>query len=264
MIRFFLSPVNNAEIKTVLRKLKSKSGKAHHYDPCIYYMNNERMLNQFKSKMGIAKRQGRNIVIELHAHGEPWGYESGDGQVTPFKLTEFLSQFDLEGAIIDLRFCNSASHFTCHYGSYNFAECLSKSLNMIGKTPVIYGYEAYIHSENYLKQSCVEEPVKHGAKVAHCKLEEARAIYQGGDLKQAASKTLNTFKINEMDDDILEFFKEKDDFELAYSIISQQPKQASATSLLHRYTISCHEFNTNESPKDEANDVSLNLSKLSI
>ncbi|MGE4350480.1 MAG: hypothetical protein AB7D28_12060, partial [Candidatus Berkiella sp.] len=101
---------------------------------------------------------------------------------------------------IDLRSCNSATIATGPRGEICFARDLSQALRDLGFNQItVHGYTAYIHSKNIFKQSAVAEGVKHGAKVAHCTLDSARAIYKGGALISDSSKKLVSESYTEAD-----------------------------------------------------------------
>ncbi|MCS5708342.1 hypothetical protein CC99x_005425 [Candidatus Berkiella cookevillensis] len=190
-MKFFLSPIKNKETKHSPKKLKSNG-----YFPQVIYMQNERSEKQMMN----ALKDGD--VLELQADSIPWvlGGENVDERTdfSPFSLAEYFEKLFADKNIeitIDLRCCNSGTIATGPKRASDeeicFARDLSQALNDLGFNQItVYGYTAYIHSNNVFKQSAVAEGFKHGAKVPHCVLEHARVVYKDGLLISDSLKKL--------------------------------------------------------------------------
>lgn len=197
MTKFLLSPVKNKSTASMSKKL-ARNG----FFSKIIYMRNSGLENEMMRKL----KDGD--VLELHADSNPWtlGGETINEKTdfSPFSLAEHFRvlfagrNVDLT---IDLRCCNSATIADGAYGEICFARDLSRALYELGMDRVkVYGYSAYVHSENPFKQSAVEDGFKHGAKVRHCSLDEARVVYENGVLiSDAVKRLVAEYPYNETD-----------------------------------------------------------------
>ncbi|MCS5708341.1 hypothetical protein CC99x_005420 [Candidatus Berkiella cookevillensis] len=218
MPRYFLAPMKTKETLKIAKNLKRTS----EYYPRIIYLNNPRDL-EFLSN--VIKEKD---ILEIHADGNPWimgAQYSTNYDYSPrllaMTLQKILKNYTLN-ITIDLRFCNSGTTATGAKGSVCYAESLSKFLSEEKFcAPIVYGYAAFVHSEKPLRQSLVSEHDKHGAKVAHCRLEDGRIVYQNGKKIESPLKTLVT-----------SFEYDADDF-LEHEVICQvTPESAKLQSLL--------------------------------
>lgn len=197
MPRYFLAPMRTKETSKIAKNLK----KAREYYPRIIYLNNPRDLEILSNLI----KQGD--TLEIHADGNPWvmgAQYSMNYDYSPRLLATTLQNILKNRTLnitIDLRFCNSGTTAIGAKGSVCYAESVSKFLAAEKFcAAIVYGYAAFVHSEKPLRQSLVSEHDKHGAKVAHCRLEDGRIVYQNGKAVESPLKTLVTSFEYEADD----------------------------------------------------------------
>ncbi|MCS5711507.1 hypothetical protein [Candidatus Berkiella aquae] len=192
-MRFVFVPGKNKESSTLQKQIVKINKRNKIFHPVVVDMANENSVETNFTKKVVA-----NDVIEIRAEGRPWDigldYES-TRDFSPFSLALFLQKILAnKGNIalqIELHACNSATIATGPRGDICFAKDFSGALEKLGLTQVkVVGYAGYVQSERHFKQSVVAEPERSRAKIPHCTLDEATAVYLNGKLVGAPEKIL--------------------------------------------------------------------------
>lgn len=202
-MRFVFVPGKNKESSTLQKQMAKINRRSKIYHPIVVDMSNENSV-----EANFAKKVVAFDVVEIHAEGEPWDigleYES-DRDFSPFSLALYFQKILVgKGNIelqIELHACNSATKAQGPRGDICFAKDFSSALAKLGLTQIkVVGYTGYVQAERHFKQSVVSEPVRHGAKISHCTLDEATAVYLNGELIDAPKKILvNDYYYTEKD-----------------------------------------------------------------
>lgn len=188
-MKYFISPDAKIEKANTVNKKKLKANGF--YEKAIIFSN-------AADRVSLGKKVQNGDILECHGHGLPSAYgaeNDANNDLSPFQFAVkleaiFRSNPDIE-LIIDLRFCESSTTSIGPFGNINYAESLSKSLNILGlKNIKVYGYRASL-SDNVFKQSAgVTDSYQglRGSKKPHASLEDVRDVYLCGELIEAARK----------------------------------------------------------------------------
>lgn len=239
MTRFFLAPKQDKETKIINKALKNKEG----YHPQVLLWSQEGSLALLNNKLK------HEDVIEIYAEGEPWGIGTLENSPpydhSPFSLAmlfdKTLPNKDLKFTI-ELHCCNSGTIASGPKGDICFARDFSLALAQKGFINVIVkGYTGYVQAQRRFRHSVVSEPVTHGAKVPHCKLEEAEVTYQKGECIIPAKKAMVSYSYDQVDMfssvSLIRYFTDKNAFNLSQS--TELTDSATSTSSSTDLNLSC-------------------------
>ncbi len=222
MLRYMLAPRKDKDsqnLNNAIAKANKKSKEDIYAQPVIDMSKPEMVSKNFNERV----KEGD--IIEVHAEGMPWELWSDNYpqyNYSAFRLANFFNTYLPQKHIalsIELHSCNSGTIAKGPSGDICFAQDLSMALHRLGLHNIsVVGYAGYVQSQRPLKQSVVSEYAKHGAKVQHCPLSVAAAVYKNGKLIEEPHKRLveYTYTVDEMraESGLVGYFKDKINFEM--------------------------------------------------